>query len=183
MSKTKNKILSAAIKVFSKSPAASMENIAESVNLNRRTLHRYFSSKSELIKEIIDYASFLCLQKTIEAIQSSTDPVEQLKTMFLSDIESGYQFRFLYHYKDGYKGMESESSNFKQMMKLFKDLLKTLQKNQNFNSELSIDWIESFYFSTIDAAINLIEDDELNMQKINEMAWTSYSKAIITKSN
>ena len=118
MNDTKTTILFAAIKVFSTNPAASIEDIAESINLNRRTLHRYFNSKSELIKEIIDYSSRVCLQKTVDAMQSSSEPINQLKTMFSSDIESGYQFRFLYNFRDGYEGMEEESLDFQKMMEI-----------------------------------------------------------------
>ncbi|MFT7898960.1 TetR/AcrR family transcriptional regulator [Tenacibaculum ascidiaceicola] len=178
MNDTKTKIISAAIKAFSKDPNASMEEIAESINLSRRTLHRYFKGKSELIEEIIDYASNLCLQKTKESIESSTDPKIQLYTMFLCDIKSGYQFRFLYHYRDNYKGMENESSNFKEMMQTFRDLLKKLKTIDLFNSQLTMDWIESLYFSTIDAAINLILEDESRTQEITEMAWISYFNAV-----
>lgn len=179
MDDTKTKILSAAIKVFSRNPAAPMEEIAESINLSRRTLHRYFSGKSELIKEIIDYASSLCLQKTKDSIQSSTEPINQLNTMFLSDIESGYQFRFLYNYRDGYQGMEEESLDVREMMQIFRALLKKLQTSNLLNPLLTLDWVERFYFSTIDAAINLILEDKSKEKEIIEMAWLSYLNAII----
>lgn len=178
MSNTKTKIIAAAIKAFSKDSNASMEEIAESINLSRRTLHRYFSGKSELIQEIIDYASGLCLQKTKESIQSSTDPKIQLYTMFLSDIKSGHQFRFLYNFRENYKGMEDESSDFREMMQIFRDLLKKLKTNGQFNPQLTMNWIENLYFSTIDAAINLILDDESKTQEIVEMAWVSYFNAV-----
>ncbi|WP_299157814.1 TetR/AcrR family transcriptional regulator [uncultured Tenacibaculum sp.] len=183
MNNTKAKILLAAIKAFSKSPNASMEEIAESINLSRRTLHRYFSGKSELITEIINYASTLCLEKTKEAVKSSINPINQLNTMFLSDIESGYQFRFLYSYRDGLQGMEKESSDFREMMQIFRHLLKTLKNIDLINSKITIDWIESLYFSTIDSAINLILEDDSRMQEIAEMAWLSYFNAITNHTN
>lgn len=178
MNDTKTKIIAAAIKTFSKDPNASMEEIAKSINLSRRTLHRYFSGKSELVEEIINYASSLCLQKTKESIQSSTDPKIQLYTMFLCDIKSGHQFRFLYNYKESYTGMENESSDFREMMQTFRELLIKLKTNNSFNSKLTIDWIEKLYFSTIDAAINLILEDESRTQEIIEMAWISYFNAV-----
>ncbi|TDQ25587.1 TetR/AcrR family transcriptional regulator [Tenacibaculum caenipelagi] len=182
MNDTKTKIIAAAIKAFSKDPNASMEEIAESINLSRRTLHRYFSSKSELIAEIIDYASGLCLQKTEESIQSSPDPRTQLYTMFLCDIKSGYQFRFLYNFRENYKGMEDESSEFKKMMQIFRDLLKTLNDNGLFNPQLTINWIENLYFSTINTAINLINENDSNIKDVTEMAWISYFNAITNHS-
>ncbi|WP_028887656.1 TetR/AcrR family transcriptional regulator [Tenacibaculum ovolyticum] len=178
MNNTKIKIISAAIKVFSKNPTASIEDIAESINLNRRTLHRHFNGKSALIEEIITYASSLCLKKTEDSIKSSSDSVYQLKSMFFSDIESGCQFRFLYTYRNGYQGMEEESLDFRKMMQIFRDLLETLKNNSSFNPRLTLDWIESLYFSTIDAAINLILEDESKLQEIVEMAWVSYFNAI-----
>lgn len=182
MNNTKTKIISAAIEVFSRNHMASIEEIAESIDLNRRTLHRYFNGKSELIEEIIDYASSLCLQKTKDSIQSSNDPIHQLKSMFLSDIESGHQFRFLYNYRSGFQGMEKESKDFAEMMLLFRDLLETIQSNHFFYSRLTMDWIESLYFSTIDAAINLIIADCSKKELVSEMALTSYLNAVIKQS-
>lgn len=182
MKDTKTKIISAAIEVFSRNTTASMEEIAESINLSRRTLHRYFSGKSELINEIITYASSLCLKKTKDSIQSSSDPIYQLKSMFLSDIESGYQFRFLYSYRNGYQGMEEESADFREMMQIFRDLLKKSQTHNLLNPLLTLDWIERFYLSIIDAAINLILEDESKEKEIIEMAWISYLNAIIIPS-
>ncbi|WP_026932617.1 TetR/AcrR family transcriptional regulator [Christiangramia echinicola] len=182
MNNTKTKIISAAIEVFSINPTASMEAIAESINLSRRTLHRYFSGKSELIEEIITYASSHCLKKTKDSIQSSSDPIYQLKSMFLSDIESGYQFRFLYSYRNGYQGMEEESVDFREMMQIFRDLLKKHQTYNLLNPLLTLDWIERFYLSIIDAAINLILEDETKEKEIIEMAWVSYLNAILIPS-
>lgn len=182
MNNTKTKIISAAIEVFSRNHTASMEEIAESIDLNRRTLHRYFSGKSELIEEIIDYASSLCLQKTKDSIKSSNNPIHQLKSMFLNDIESGHQFRFLYNFRNGFQGMEKKSKDFEEMMLLFRDLLETIQSNNLFYSQLTLDWIESLYFSTIDAAINLIIADYSKKELVTEMALTSYLNAVIKHS-
>jgi len=179
MNKTKEKIISAAIQVFSRNPSASMEEIAETISLSRRTLHRYFGSKSELISEIILYASSLCLIKTKASLQSSIEPVNQLKAMFLSDIESGYQFCFLYKYKDNYQGMEEESSDYREMMEMFRDNLKTLRINNQIIPQLTLEWIEKLYLATINAAIDLIIEDKSKEEEIVKMAWISYSNAII----
>lgn len=179
MSDTKSKIVIGAIKLFSKSPSASIEEIGKSINLSRRTLHRYFSSKSELITEITAYASNHCLLKTKESMQSSTYPIDNLKAMFLSDIESGYQFRFLYNYRDNIQELEEESSDFREMMQIFRALLKRLQNNNLIIPALTLEWVESFYFSTINAAIDLILEDENNEKQIVQMAWLSYFNGII----
>lgn len=182
MNGTKEKIISAAIKVFSKNPSASMEEIAETISLSRRTLHRHFSGKSELISEIISYASSLCLIKTKESIQSTINPINQLKAMFLSDIESGYQFSFLYKYKDTYQNMEEESSDYREMMEMFRDNLKALKVNNLIMPQLTLEWIEKLYLSIINVAINLIIKDQSKKEEIVRMAWISYSNAIILHS-
>jgi len=182
MNDTKRKIVIGAIKVFSKSPAASIEEIAESIDLSRRTLHRYFSGKAELITEITRYTTSLCLVKTKDAVTSSNDPVEQLKTMFLSDIEDGYQFRFLYNYTESIYDYEESSQEFQEMMDIFRNLLKRLSEDNLINTKYPLDWLESFYFSTIDAAINLIQKDNINENKIKQMAWFSYWNGITGKS-
>ncbi|NMM47736.1 TetR/AcrR family transcriptional regulator [Marinigracilibium pacificum] len=180
---TKTKIILAAIKVISTSPSAPMEEIAEAVNLNRRTLHRYFSGKEDLIKEIVAFASRTCLKKTIASIEISDNPNIQLKTMFEQDIECGYQFRFLYNFKSNQQGLEKESAEYKEMLAIIRGLLKTLYSSGVINPKLTIDWVEKLYFSTIDAAINQKTSMDESGDQITEMAWISYFNAIKNPDN
>ncbi|GAA4833433.1 TetR/AcrR family transcriptional regulator [Algivirga pacifica] len=178
MKNTKEKIVKGAIELLSHTPSASMEEIGTAINLSRRTLHRYFGSKAELIEEITRYASHLWLEKTREAVVSFNTPIEQLKAMFRNDINSGYQFRFLYHYKDSIQTKEEEASDLKEMMKLFRELLKTLQEEKVLSSAYSLVWVERFYLSTVDAATSLIHEDQSNKEEVLQMAWTSFLNGI-----
>tara|TARA_R110001583_G_scaffold184331_1_gene343637 strand:- start:326 stop:592 length:267 start_codon:yes stop_codon:yes gene_type:complete len=78
--------------------------------------------------------------------------------------------------------MEEESLDFREMMQIFRVLLKKLQTNNLLNPLLTLDWIERFYLSIIDAAINLILEDESKEKEIIKMAWISYFNAIIIPS-
>ncbi|MBS2212890.1 TetR/AcrR family transcriptional regulator [Carboxylicivirga mesophila] len=181
MNDTKTKIITGAIDIFSKNPSASIEEIGASIHLSRRTLHRYFSSKSDLIAEITAYASNFCLHKTKLAVKSSEDPIDQLKTMFYNDIESGSRYRFLYTYRDSMEDLEATSADFQEMMHLFRKLLQTLQNRKQLEPIYTLEWIEKLYFSTINAAIDLIQTKQSNEQEIVKMAWTSYYNSILKK--
>ena len=109
------------------------------------------------------------------------NPIDQLQTMFLSDIENGYQFRFLFKYRDTLQGFGEESTDYREMMQIFRDLLNDLQSSQLINSSYTIGWIENFYLSTIDAAINLILEDKTNEKEIKQMAWLSFLNGVSAK--
>ena len=179
--KTKLKIIEAGIQILTQNPSASMEEIANSIDLNRRTLHRYFNGKSDLLEEITQYASTVCLQSTKDCISSSVDPFEQLKAMFYSDIKSGRRFQFLYAFHASPSNIEEESEVYKEMMELFRNVLKQLRNSGIFPPETSIKWIENFYISTITAAVTTITSGISAEDEIADLAWTSFSHGIIGK--
>lgn len=179
MKDTRSKIISAAIQVISNRPTASIEEISESIGLNRRTVHRYFKGKSDLIEAITHHACMICLTNAKDSLNSSNNSIDQLRAMFISDIQSGKRFRFLYNFHSDINNVEERSPEFKEMMTLFRNLLKSIHSSKQLSPNLTLKWVESLYFSTIDAAIRLILEVNSSEDEIIEMAWMSYLNAII----
>ncbi|CAM1373282.1 hypothetical protein TPENAI_70571 [Tenacibaculum litopenaei] len=180
MNSTKEKIILAAINCLGKSAAASLEEIATSIQLSRRTIHRHFPSKTALIDQITSYASAHCLNTTKAALKNSKIPKEQLHQMFRSDVQSGMQFRFLYQIGGNMETVEEQSDDFKTMMLLFREVLNTLKLKGDLLPEVTLPWIEQFYLATIDAAIAMQMRPETTTtgQEITTMAWSSFARAV-----
>ena len=157
-----------------------MEEIATSIGLNRRTLHRYFNGKSGLLDEIAQYACTICYQSTRNCIASHKQPEKQLKAMFYSDVNSGLKFQFLYSFYTSSDSMTETSKDYTEMMKLFRNVLNTLFSQGFFSPETTLKWAENFYFSTIQAAITSITiDNGTEATTIMDMAWSSFINGIV----
>ncbi len=78
---TKNDILEAAAQVFSAKGyhAASMQDIADSVHLQKASLYHHISSKQEILLALLDQALTLLIEQLREALRPQRQPEEQLR--------------------------------------------------------------------------------------------------------
>ncbi|MTI31658.1 TetR/AcrR family transcriptional regulator [Xanthovirga aplysinae] len=179
MKNTREKIINAAIETLGRKPSATMEEIADETGLNRRTLHRYFKGRSDLIEAIIEHTAAICFSNLQHALKVSDDPLQQLKAMFLNDIKCGYQFRFLHGFNEEIENnKKSASPEYAEMMKSFRKLLEMLVQRKLTSPNLTLDWIEKLYFSMVETAIKAIMEEDYEADKWHEMAWLSYWNAI-----
>ena len=76
---TRDKILEAAAQIFSEKGfhAASMQDIAKSVNLQKASLYHHVSSKQEILLELLDQALDILIER-IGEVASQPDPPETL---------------------------------------------------------------------------------------------------------
>lgn len=176
--KTRNRIIEAGIDLLANNPTTSMEEIASSINLNRRTLHRYFKGKAELIEAIANYACEICYMNTRDCFSSTKDSLEQLKSMFISDIRSGNRFRFLNSFYDSPEELATKSESYMKMMSLFRENLELLIIQNQFSPELTLNWVESFYMATVEAAITSIARQPSNETLIMDMAWKTFTGGV-----
>lgn len=83
---TRQGIIQAAARIFSEKGyhATSMQDIAEAVNLQKASLYHHFSSKQEILSEILDQALSL-INNQLELVHSqSLSPDEKLRQAMLS---------------------------------------------------------------------------------------------------
>jgi AcrR family transcriptional regulator len=83
---TKEGILEAAARIFSEKGfhATSMQDIADAVNLQKASLYHHFSSKQEILADILDYALDL-INKRLEIVLSQPlSPDEKLRQAMVS---------------------------------------------------------------------------------------------------
>lgn len=77
---TREKILEAAAQIFSEKGfhAASMQEIASAVNLQKASLYHHISSKQEILLELLDLALDLLIERIGEVVAQSGPPEEKL---------------------------------------------------------------------------------------------------------
>ncbi len=87
---TKDEILEAAANIFGQKGyhAASMQDIAHAVNLQKASLYHHISSKQEILVELLDYALDLLISRQEEIVKKSLSPEEKLRQSMLTYLRS-----------------------------------------------------------------------------------------------
>jgi TetR/AcrR family transcriptional regulator, cholesterol catabolism regulator len=83
---TRAGILEAAARIFSEKGfhATSMQDIADAVDLQKASIYHYFSSKQEILVEILDYALDLINNRLELVLKLSLSPDEKLRQAMIS---------------------------------------------------------------------------------------------------
>lgn len=180
---TQQKIIEAAISVLNDNFSATLEDIAIHCGLNRRTLHRYFKSRNELLEACNKTMMEAWELAAIKACNSSEDPLVQLEQLLYAGIDSGTKYAFLIKLNDTRKSSsilhESEQSAvyYKMRDQLF-DAIQRLQKEQVIDSQFPLPWIRILFTSVITATIMAFRSGDIAQNEVKKLAWTSFSRSI-----
>lgn len=93
--RNKAKMLSLAMTILAKNPKASLNDIAEAADVGRATLFRYFKSRKQLIRELIDEAERRIDSATRPILEKNLDTGETLEQIIRALVPIGASFHFL----------------------------------------------------------------------------------------
>jgi AcrR family transcriptional regulator len=87
---TRDQILEAAAQIFREKGfhAASMNDIAHAVNLQKASLYHHISSKQEILVEILDRALDMLIENMQEVVEKPLPPQEKLRIAILSYLDA-----------------------------------------------------------------------------------------------
>lgn len=173
MKETKNQILQSAILVWGNNLAATLDDIASHSGISRRTLHRHYSGRDDLLDSVFNYIIDEYLLSLEQNIKNSINDKELLKAFLWFDIKSSKKYLvFCQLRKAEFQHIEVENNNFKEMYAIYMNLFKKLQDHQKISKNLSLQWIESFYLSIVETSDKII-DSGVDINECFEMAWFS----------
>lgn len=179
---TKTRIIESAIQVFNEDLSAPLQRVANKASVTRRTLHRYFSDRNELVAVCEKAIETSCRKAMIAAIQSSNDPLTQLESMLYAGIDCGAKYSFFYKLhqsKDHKHNTENKNcADYEYIYQHFHKIILQLQKNGKVNSEMSAGWIQVLHSGIIESTVNARHHTTKDFQEIKTLAWISYIKAI-----
>jgi len=173
MSETSTKIIHSAIEVFGENIQATLDDIATNINISRRTLHRHYSGREDLLKSVFNFIFLESLEevKTISKTHSNLE--ERLAALFNHDLNLGKRFQvFCQLRKTQYQDMISQNPRLIELRQYYINLFEDLISENSIRTELTSTWVEAIYLSTIDSALNLQEQNQ------NSMAWTTFWNGI-----
>jgi AcrR family transcriptional regulator len=178
---TRLAIIDSAINVFNEDFSATLEKVAERAGVTRRTLHRYFKDRKELMDSCECAVLRACFTANHAAYHASDDPMQKLKNMFYAGMDCGIKYTFLHkiHHLDGHAHHSSKPncSDFDKAFNLWKDHLLFLQGKGMISTQLTVEWIQLFFRGIVSASVQA-QDKGTPVQESRKFAWYSFSKGI-----
>jgi AcrR family transcriptional regulator len=156
---TRNKIHSAAIKLFAKKGlvATNVKDIAEGAGISIGLMYRHYKTKEDLFNELVSYAA-VGLDRIVKRFQSDDSPAEliqQFTLEILNDLEKDDEFAEFLMLMNQSITIEDPSPQIQNLNKLSEEMLcqtaRLIEKGQNLGqfklgnaSEMAF-----FYFASI----------------------------------
>jgi AcrR family transcriptional regulator len=176
---TRQNIIDAAIFIFNEDLSAPLEKVADQASVTRRTLHRYFRDREELLGSCQQDMQKNCSQAMKEAEQSADDPLLQLERLLYAAIDCGVKYAFLHklHHLHGHHHVhkDKECAKYDKTFGKIQLIIEKLQAKGIADKTLKMEWIEVLFPGIVNTTVNAGNTDKAELKKL---AWYSFSKGI-----
>ena len=179
---TRQKIIDAAITVLNEDFSAPLDRIAEKTALSRRTLHRYFTDRAELIEACRDDMMHTWQTAMLHACGSTQDPLIQLERMLYAGIDCGVRYIFLHKLlslQDQSKITNpNQSATYTTTRDNWFQLIPELQRQQLISEHVNATWIRLLFIQMISVTIQAYQSGDIAQNEIKKLAWYSFRRSI-----
>ena len=179
---TKNKIIQVAILALHKNEGATLEEIAKAAGLSRRTLHRHFLSREDLIEACNKHMLTIWKTAVIDVYNKGLQPLILLEELLNIAIDLGHKFSFLTKYR--YSGAVHPTLATKvneayqhAISDLFKAIA-TLQAEKIIDPNLPLVWIRLQFIQSVATATAAKNSGDIAPNQINQLAWLSFKRSL-----
>jgi AcrR family transcriptional regulator len=181
MKSTRDKIIDAAVFCLNKNEKASIDEIANHLDLNRRTVHRYFQDRNTLIECCLQKMMVTCNQAMNNAYESSNDAMIQIENMFYAALTIGTEYSFIKKLfeRSGYSDVVNrEMEAYDNVKDKWFKLIVTLQETGTIKSIIPLPWIYNLFGGMIDIAISAQASGDIAINDIKKLSWASFKGSI-----
>lgn len=181
MKSTKDKIIDAAVFCLNRNEKASIDEIANHLDLNRRTIHRYFKDRSTLIQCCQEKMMATCNQAMNEAYESSNDALRQIENMFYAALAIGTEYSFVKKLFDrsGYSDVVNrEMEVYDNVKDKWFMLIEKLQETGVIRNAVPLPWIYNLFGGIIDIAISAQASGDIAVNDIKKLSWAAFKGSI-----
>lgn len=179
---TQQRIVDAAIMIFNEDFSAPIEKIADKAEVTRRTLHRYFGERKDLLAACQQEMQKRCSEAVRRAFESSTDPLIQLEQMLYACVDCGTKYAFLYklHNQPGHQHHheDEDCADYDCTFGKIRFAVRALQEKGVMGRELTIEWVLILFTGMVSSTINAAVSGTVAMASIKTFAWYSFSKGV-----
>ena len=178
MTKSNLKIIAAAIEVLNKDPSTRIDAIAEVAGVSRRTLHRHFSTREDLLKACAAWIMDKILNDVQSATQTHQEPLTQLRQMFDDDLAKGQYFEFCQKFMSYFENATIQRK-FNEMGQLFRSTLDQAKAAGLIDPGLSNDWLEYIWMGIVRGANQALAEGAVAPKAVNDLAWRAFAYGMI----
>lgn len=181
MSDTQQAIVEAAIRVFNEDYSAPLEQVATQAGVTRRTLHRYFAGREELLACCIRDMQRVCRQALTLALDSSTEPLTQLEQLLYAVVDCGAKYAFLHKLPRQVPARIIPTEGDDDYLPLhgrFRSLVQQLQARSTISPHLTADWVKLLLDGIVAATIQATAVGAASQAQVKQFAWFSFSRGV-----
>jgi AcrR family transcriptional regulator len=179
---TEQSIIEAAILIFNEDLSAPLEKVAEKAQTTRRTLHRYFKDRNELMQKCKTEIRKACHKAMQKAYDSTEDPVKRLEYMFYAGIECGTKDTFLHKlhtlHDHDHRAHDKECAEYDDTFSVWKSHLLYLQKEGLISSMMTVEWMHQLFQGIVGASVSSRNNPQNDLEVIKKLGWFSFSRGI-----
>lgn len=181
MKSTEEKIIDAAVICLNKNETATIDEIANQLEVNRRTIHRYFKDRSTLIQCCQEKMMFKCNQAMNEAYASSNEALQQVENMFYAALSIGTEYSFVKKLsnRSGYSDVvNKETESYDNVKDKWFSLIVQLQQTGVIKSTIPLPWIYNLFGGMIDIAIAAQASGDVAVNSLKQLSWTAFKGSV-----
>ncbi|OQP39971.1 hypothetical protein A4H97_17290 [Niastella yeongjuensis] len=179
---TRQKIVDAAITVLNEDFSAPLDRIAEKTDLSRRTLHRYFPDRTELIEACRQDMMQTWQTAILQACNSTQDPLIQLERMLYAGIDCGVRYIFLHKLlsqPDVNKPTGvPQNASYEAARDNWFQLVPELQRRGLISEQVNVTWIRLLFTQMVSVTIQAYQSGNIAQNDIKKLAWYSFRRSI-----
>lgn len=179
MNETKSKILHAAIALLAKDANVTLDEIAKHIGVTRRTLHRHYDGRKDLIDSVLRGLLEEYMGSVKEQLSQDISDLDKLKSLLCNDIESVEKYLVFTNIQRTEKtNFYENNTEVKELHLLYRHFFERLIAQGLIVDTFNIEWVEAYYTSVVEASIKAIQNG-LSVEECIKMAWKSFQNGII----
>lgn len=161
--RTRRAILAAVVSVLARNRSATLADIAEAAGVGRSTLHRYFSDREELIKEVVEDSLLVVDQSIGEAALDQGPPVEALRRLVAAMLDVAHRLMFLWGDPQLLEVFEkpAPNGNGTDPAQPVLNLIRRGQAEGVFDPEVSADWIQNVLWAIVYTGVDQVDKGQI----------------------
>ncbi|TWV89105.1 TetR/AcrR family transcriptional regulator [Chitinophaga pinensis] len=179
---TRQKIIDAAIIVLNEDFSSPLDKIAERTDLSRRTLHRYFTDRAELIEACREDMLRTWQAAMLQACGSTEDPLLQLEQMLYAGIDCGVRYIFLHKLLSQPEANKAtgipQNTTYETTRDNWFQLIPALQRRQLISEQVNAAWIRLLFIQMISVTVQAYQSGDIAQNDIKQLAWYSFRRSI-----
>lgn len=173
---SKDAILEAAFQTFSRSPGASLGDVAKHAGVGRATLHRHFSSREALMVALSRTAIEELNAAVDAAVSDAASHTDGLKRALAAMIPLAERQWFLAH--EPVPDDPSIVAAYKSDRAELCAEIEVAKKEGAFDAAIPTEWIAETYENLIYGAWAMVRDGKLTASQAADLAWRTFTQGL-----